>query len=57
VAYYLFYLGATFGNFRKKPDELTKVLRNSGAEVQVRVLGLRAVWPSAGAAKSCAGAD
>jgi hypothetical protein len=36
VSYYLLYLGATFGNFRKKPDELTKVLRSAGPEVQVR---------------------
>lgn len=38
VSYYLLYLGATFGNFKKKPDELTKVLRSSGPEVQVSML-------------------
>jgi hypothetical protein len=35
VAYYLLYMAATFGNFKKKPDELQKVLRSAGPEVQV----------------------
>ncbi|KIY92054.1 hypothetical protein MNEG_15909 [Monoraphidium neglectum] len=34
VAYYLLYMAATFGNFKKKPDELQKVLRSAGPEVQ-----------------------